>query len=162
MALIALLFAGFAILLFVLGIGGIIIGTVLKIVNSQKVKKSPEKICALSLVSIISLIFDILTLVPLVFIIGFNISSIDKTNWQKTLEYNVYADNIDRARTLLEKGAAPNTYERYIYPPICFALENDNYSMAEMLLEYGTNPNTTGEWNTQMFHLAIQKMMLIL
>lgn len=85
-------------------------------------------------------------------------SRIAETNWQRnSLEYNVYADNIDRARTLLEKGADPNKYERYIYPPIYFSLENDNYSMAEMLLEYGANPNATGAWNTQMLHSAIQK-----
>lgn len=60
-------------------------------------------------------------------------------------------------RTFLENGADPNTYEQYIYPPIYFALENNNYSMAEILLEYGANPNATGAWDTQMFHLAIQK-----
>jgi len=132
---------------------------VLKIVNSRKAKKGREKSRALSLVSVISLIFGILSLVPFVFIVGFNISiSIAEKNWQRnSLEYNVYADNIDRARTLLEKGADPNTYERYIYPPIYFALDNDNYSMAEMLLEYGANPNATGAWNTQMFHSAIKK-----
>jgi len=162
MAFIALLFAGFAILLFLLGIGGIIIGMALKIINSKKVKKGHEKSRALSVVSIISLIVGILSLVPLVFIVGFNIiSSISEANWQRnSLEYNVYADNIDRARTLLEKGADPNTYEKYIYPPIYFALENDNYSMAQMLLEYGANPDAIGDWNTQLLHVAVRKNKL--
>jgi len=154
-----MLFAGFAILIFVLGIIAIIIGVILKIVNSNRVKKGNKKSSALSVVSIILLIFGILFFVPMVFIVGFSISSdISEANRQKnSLEYNVHEDNINRARTLLESGADPNTYQRYIYPPLYFALENDNYDMAEMLFEYGADPDAKGAWGTQMFHLAIQK-----
>lgn len=76
MAFISMLFVGFVILLFMLGIGGISIGIILKIVNSKKAKKGCEKSRALSMISIISLIFGILSLVPLVFIVGFSISTI--------------------------------------------------------------------------------------
>lgn len=159
MAFIALLFAGVAILLFLLGICGIILGIVLKIINSKKEKKGIKKSRALSVIRTLSLVFGVLALMPLLFILGFNvINSISEAHWQKgSLEYNVYADNIDRARTLLEKGADPNTFEHYIYPPIYFALENDNYNMAKMLLEYGANPDTEGAWNKQPLHEAIYK-----
>lgn len=158
MAFISMVFAGIAFMLLLFGISAVIIGIVLKMINRIEVKKGAEKSRPLSVVGMISFILGILSLAPILFIVGSIISSnISASIWQKgSLEYNVYVDDIDRAAALLEDGADPNEYGRYIYPPIYFALENDNYDMTKMLLEYGANPDATGAWDTQIFHFAIQ------
>lgn len=162
MAFIALLFAGGAVLLFLLGICGIILSIVLKTINSKRAKRGIEKSRALSVIKNLSLVVSILALVPLTFIAGFiAINSISEAHWQKdSLEYNVYEGNIDRARTLLEKGADPNAYKSYIYPPLYFSLENDDYDMAKMLLKYGANPDAIGKWDRQLLNYAVYKTNL--
>ena len=158
MAFIAMMIASISLFLFMLGIGGIILSIVFRFINSRWAKKRNKKSRVLSVFGIISFVLGFLSALPLLLIIGFNITSDIKQSisQRNSIEYNVYADNIDRAKTLLEKGADPNKQKEYIYPPIYYAVKNDNYDMAKMLLDYGADPNAEATWSTQLFYFVIQ------
>jgi hypothetical protein len=161
-AFIAMMFAGVALLLFVLGIGEVILGIVLRITNSRKIKKGKEKSRALSIISVLLFVFGGLSLLPVAFIAIYNVSSnIAQENLERnSIEYSVYNNNIEQVRELLEEDTDPNTMEHFIHPPIYLAFENDNYNMMKILLEHGANPDVIGAWDKQVLHSAIEENKL--
>jgi hypothetical protein len=69
MAFIAMLFAGIAFLLFAIGIGEVILGIVLGIINATRIKKGLKKSRVLSVISVLSFVFAILSFIPLTFML---------------------------------------------------------------------------------------------
>jgi len=67
MAFMAMLLASIALLVFVLGIGWIILGIVLTIITLVRIKKGIKKNRVLSVISILSFIFGFISLLPLTF-----------------------------------------------------------------------------------------------
>lgn len=71
MAFAAMMFVGIALLLFALGIGEIILGIVLRIITSKRIKKGFKKPRALSVISVLSFVFGVVSLLPLTFMLSF-------------------------------------------------------------------------------------------
>ena len=143
MAFIAMMIASISLFLFVLGIGGIILSIVFRFVNSRWAKKRNKKSRVLSVFGIISFVLGFLSALPLLLIIGFNITSDIKQSisQRNSIEYNVYADNINRAKTLLEKGADPNAEATWSTQLFYFVIQNNDFKYVKLFVEYNADVN---------------------
>ena len=94
----------------------------------------------------------------LIFLINTNIYLLNEYdgNFRNALFNAVYANDVDIAKFLLEKGSNPNIYGSF-NSPLKIAILVQNLEMIELLIKYGADigiKNYEHDYNESIFHCA--------